>query len=760
MDRKTLLREKTDIRLRREIKITIPFFYVLLILLWVCSSAKAQRELILNTTGYGFDRTTANGIAPGPWEYIQKFNNLKYNGADASPTAIRFHIQWEQYEPTLGNYQREKLVKAVQTILALSPTMKIALHFPYMRQGYWNDSYISTDDIAQIQDGSYVRTNIAYTNPSMYSDLTKQRFLAFVDDVLAQIPAYYSRLLYVEMGNGSTEEYYMPQLTKNNVEYAGMYEPKAQTAWRQEFLSLRFPGQSQVTWGRYTYEKQTAPLPSNVDWNSEIGRDFHRFAAWGLLRFYKNFYNVVKSRSSSIKVLYFISDLGSWQGNVKHLHNSTIPVAMDLSDGVYSSDGSDQYDLWRKIAAIDILKGSDNSKIAAIEFDPTDLGQPSGGVGINEAYAVDWFARAFKHGAEYVHLAMHFQDVEIAQLAKAMATSKATYLKSSYVPPARSASVAVNIFPNVFTGNYLFQKWSDLAGANWTVSDTKPVSIKMTDYGYWENVWRASNYLPCTYTVSTSVSHSTVAPGTPVTLSANCEGKECDQTVYTWNGAGVLNTIAPTVNITAPSHEGVYNYSTSVYRSGCITKTRITTLNVNTSLPVTLIDFRGKVLENYVSLSWETSVETNSDNFEIQRSADGKNWSVIGNTPAAGDKKGISRYESKDYSPLPGSNLYRLKMVDKDGTFGFSKIINVSFGQESRFAVYPNPVVDKLAFSGKDWEKVSKFEISNTEGRLVMQAGKLTANEVNVQNLATGTYLVKVIYSDGSQESTKFIKAQ
>jgi hypothetical protein len=147
----------------------------------------AQTEIILNTTGYGFNKDEANGINSEQWEYIQKFTNLTYNGEDASVSAIRLHIEWNQYEPTPGNYQRAKIVAAVKAITELKPGMKFALHFPFNRPGYWNDSYFEAGDIAQTRDGSLIQSNIAYTCPSLYSEYAQNRFYAFVDDVMTQI---------------------------------------------------------------------------------------------------------------------------------------------------------------------------------------------------------------------------------------------------------------------------------------------------------------------------------------------------------------------------------------------------------------------------------------------------------------------------------------------------------------------------------------------------------------------------------------------
>ena len=165
--------------------LTTAFFVALL--LGRPAGLLAQRELILNTTGYGFDRTAPNGVNTGQWQYILKFANLKYNGKDASPTAIRLHVQWEHYEPTLGNYQRAKFAQAIKAILDLNPNMKVAIHFSYLRPGYWNDNFLSTVDVAQISNGSLMRDAVAHTYPSVFSEYTTGRFLAFVDDALAQV---------------------------------------------------------------------------------------------------------------------------------------------------------------------------------------------------------------------------------------------------------------------------------------------------------------------------------------------------------------------------------------------------------------------------------------------------------------------------------------------------------------------------------------------------------------------------------------------
>jgi hypothetical protein len=736
--------------------LTITFFVSLLL---CCSNGLfAQRELILNTTGYGFDRTAPNGINPGQWEYILKFANLKYNGKDASPTAVRLHVQWEHYEPTLGNYQRQKIAQAVKAILDINPNMKVALHFSYLRPGYWNDSFLSTVDVAQTSTGSLIRDAIAHTAPSVYSEYATGRFLAFVDDALAQVQQYSSRILYVAMGNNGSEEFYMPNKTTNGVNYAGMFEAKALQAWRTKFLPARFPGQTNATWGRSSYPIASAPQPTDGNYNSEMGRDLHRFAGWGLLKLFKGFYETVKNRNSSIKVLHFISDFGSVQGNNWHLHSSTLLLALELSDGIYHTDGTNQWDLWKKIMGIDVIKGTYANKIAGVEFDPIDFAQPDGGSGINGGIPYEWIPRAYKHGADYVHIAMHFNDIEMSQLSPTLALVREQYVTPSYQPPARAEAVTVNIFPNVFTGNFLFDAWNQIGGQNFGQSDLQPKSVRMTDNGYWENIWDGSNYLPCSFSVNVNSSQSKPVVGTPVTLSVNCSGPECNTANYVWSGEGATNRTGKSITFDAPDTPGNYNYSAKSARSGCSAKSTSLVLPVARALPVKLIAFTAAREGRQALLAWSTSEEINSEKFDIERSSDGKKWSRVGSVSAAGDVlQTVSQYSFTDINPMPGENLYRLKMIDRDQTFAYSKIVNVNFNDGTFVNTYPNPATDKLMISANDWAGVKTVKIFSQTGQIVYSTEK-PEQEINIAGLAGGSYIIGLVRANGAQENVKFVK--
>jgi hypothetical protein len=562
----------------------------LLLFLFATVNLVAQKELIVVGTGYGFDKSAANGINPGVWSYFQKWASLSYNGQDASVTAARLHIQWNQYEPTAGNYQGAKLAQAVAAIISLKPGMKVALHFPYQRPGpqpgQTSEGFLADDEVARIYDGTEVKESISYTIPSVYSETAKTKFYNFVNDALAHLTPYYSSILYVEMGNGDAEEFIIPVFKKNGYNYPGCYEQSALDAWRTQYLPCRYPGQSTVNWDGNTYTIASAPSYSPAqyaDWSGDLGHEYHRFASWGLMKLYKGFRDVVKSHSSSLKVLMFSSGFGTSAGNVQSMHNSLFPMDLVEFDGMYTTEGTSPNDSWRKIMPLDVLKGTNPNKIAANEFDPEDLGEQVNPrvFGVQPNIAAEWIARSYKHGADYVHFAMSFDDSEIDQLAPALVNIRSTYLNGSYTSPSRQPAVTVNIYPTSFTGNFLFDAaWNNQNGNNWATTDLSPKSVNMVDDGYWQNIWSCTAPNPCDFNPTATVSNATPAANANISLSYSCSGSSCSGVTYSWSGNGASGSTSP-LNITAPGTAGTYTYTVTASKSGCSNKTATVQITVS-----------------------------------------------------------------------------------------------------------------------------------------------------------------------------------
>ncbi|MBE9461699.1 DUF6923 family protein [Dyadobacter subterraneus] len=181
-------------------------------------------------------------------------------------------------------------------------------------------------------------------------------------------------------------------------------------------------------------------------------------------------------------------------------------------------------------------------------------------------------------------------------------------------------------------------------------------------------------------------------------------------------------------------------------------------------LPVTLVSFtvEKNVSESpFALLKWTTSSETNSDYFEIERSETSKNWNTIGKIISNGESSATLSYSFKDTQPKSGENLYRLRMVDKDGTFAFSRIQSVTFDETSSdLSVYPNPSTDKLYI--RDYSTVKNITISNLNGTPVYQSISFASGNgfIDLTNFPQGMYFVKISRANGISTTHKVLIAK
>lgn len=116
------------------------------------------------------------------------------------------------------------------------------------------------------------------------------------------------------------------------------------------------------------------------------------------------------------------------------------------------------------------------------------------------------------------------------------------------------------------------------------------------------------------------------------------------------------------------------------------------------TLPVVLVQFLAtKNLDATIKLSWATAQEINSSSFDVERSADKGSWEKIGSVKAKGYASTTSNYTFTDQFPLAGNGYYRLKMIDLDGKFEYSKVVFVTSDNISQpLVVYSNPFSDQI----------------------------------------------------------------
>lgn len=172
------------------------------------------------------------------------------------------------------------------------------------------------------------------------------------------------------------------------------------------------------------------------------------------------------------------------------------------------------------------------------------------------------------------------------------------------------------------------------------------------------------------------------------------------------------------------------------------------------ALPVKLVSFSTEQRERQVYLKWTTTEETNSNHFEIQRSADGRTWTNLENVKAANESRVTMHYDALDKSPLTGQNLYRLKMVDHDGTFAYSKVQALMFDGHESTSFYPNPVSDRLLISEAALRNTASLKLLDQTGKPVFESSK-PVSFIHTGHLSSGTYILQITRKDGTKASTQ-----
>ena len=96
-------------------------------------------------------------------------------------------------------------------------------------------------------------------------------------------------------------------------------------------------------------------------------------------------------------------------------------------------------------------------------------------------------------------------------------------------------------------------------------------------------------------------------------------------------------------------------------------------------LPVRLVSFSGKRVEHQMLLGWQTTFESNSAHFVVEPSNDAHAFEAIGRVVSKGFSESMQGYGFTDEAPQKGTNYYRLRQVDRDGRFEFSKILGLTY---------------------------------------------------------------------------------
>jgi hypothetical protein len=167
------------------------------------------------------------------------------------------------------------------------------------------------------------------------------------------------------------------------------------------------------------------------------------------------------------------------------------------------------------------------------------------------------------------------------------------------------------------------------------------------------------------------------------------------------------------------------------------------------ALPIKLSGFTAQLAKNNsVLLNWVSEVELSSFKYVVQKSEDGRTFSDIGEVVAAGNSNKAIKYNFTDYNFSVGATYFRLKQIDIDGKFEYSRIVYVNNRQSVNVvtAVAPNPFTSDVQLIGISSAEVNynNIKVFNTYGQMVSYriAG---ANAISIDASAPrGVYLLKI----------------
>ncbi|MEO6285322.1 MAG: T9SS type A sorting domain-containing protein [Dyadobacter sp.] len=175
------------------------------------------------------------------------------------------------------------------------------------------------------------------------------------------------------------------------------------------------------------------------------------------------------------------------------------------------------------------------------------------------------------------------------------------------------------------------------------------------------------------------------------------------------------------------------------------------------ALPVVLQNFNARAEGQTALLTWRTASEINSERFEIERSQTGRDWQQIGSVHTKSVGIESTDYSFTDEDPSFNIVYYRLKMIDADESFAYSKIQSVQLDGEG-IVVYPNPVEGgkqlRLLLNDSKVEKIYMYDLG---GKVVYEANG-PIEQINTKNLMNGRYVLKIQFKDGTESSQVIIK--
>jgi hypothetical protein len=184
------------------------------------------------------------------------------------------------------------------------------------------------------------------------------------------------------------------------------------------------------------------------------------------------------------------------------------------------------------------------------------------------------------------------------------------------------------------------------------------------------------------------------------------------------------------------------------------------TLSVTFTNPVavTLVSFTGTESKSGILLNWETVAEYNNAFFIIEHSIDGTTFNSIGKVNGAGTSSLHHFYQFTHQGILEGQHYYRLVQTDMNGLTHYSNVLSILVkNMHLQLSITPNPVANVINIGFTGILTGTSFMIINSSG-IPVKSGTLPGNQLVVDGIPAGFYMLRLFRSDNEILSGLFIK--
>lgn len=160
----------------------------------------------------------------------------------------------------------------------------------------------------------------------------------------------------------------------------------------------------------------------------------------------------------------------------------------------------------------------------------------------------------------------------------------------------------------------------------------------------------------------------------------------------------------------------------------------------STVLPVKWLSYEVKAVKSGNQLKWSTASELNSLHFEIEKSTDGISWKQVAVVKAKGNSNQRTDYDYVDQVKTASKTYYRIKQVDVDGRFEYSKILYIEQAGSAAESFSYDPLTQKISISNPSL--MAHATLYNLSG--VPVCDDMYGETLNVGSLQKGIYVLKL----------------